>query len=221
MEDAMDMEQWMKLAPTLSSFALGAIALWLGIRQFILTRKNNYREEYKFVKSFFDDITANPKMHQFAKHKGYQAVIGRQDMSSEAIEYLMSIPGSAGRIDDYVRSRSYLKHTISDGIINFEFAGAVLFATASRRKFWKIFYFILFCLSYSFAFFPMILASFLRLNLRDTISILAVTVPVGIMFAVNFLNESMQLGAAIRLFDNVQEQNSARIFKSENYDERD
>jgi len=51
----MDIEQWIKVIPVITTIIFGGSTLWLSIRQHLDGNKNARREEYKFAKIFFDD----------------------------------------------------------------------------------------------------------------------------------------------------------------------
>jgi len=204
----MTVEDWQKIATYLLPAIIGAGTVYISLRQFFLGNKNSYREEYKFAKSFLEDIDNNPKLHKFARHKGYQAMLGSQSIPSEVIEYLIKSENPVRSLDDYVTSRSYLKHTSDSGTIKLSFESGFFFSTVMRRKIWLILYFLGFVTCYLFACSPLIGIFFNQLTLTIALSLGVFTLPVGMIGTVFFVREFVQLRNAIRLLFRLDEEST-------------
>lgn len=201
----MDSEVFQKIVPIVAPLIIGAATIYVAIRQFSLGSKNSYREEYKFAKAFFEDIEQNPKMHKYAKHKGYQAILGTQSIPSEVIEYIMHVSDPVRAIEDYAISRSHLKYIKNDKEFRLQFDSKFLFATAQRRRFWLSLFFVSFCLCYVFAFSPWFAWIFKVIDLNTMLTLSALTFPVGLGGIVFFVREFVKLSRAMRLLKQVEE----------------
>lgn len=201
----MDAETWQKMAPLIVPLIIGAATIYVAFRQFSLGNKNSYREEYKFAKEFFEDIEQNPRMHKYAKHKGFQAILGTQLIPSEVIAYLMQISDPVRAIDDYTIARSHLKHTTIAGTFCLQFDSTLFFATAKRRKFWLFVFFSGFCFSYVFAFSPCLAWIFNKINSKTMLTLCAFTFPFGMAGIVLCVREFVKLRRAMRLLEQLEE----------------
>ncbi|MDC8759048.1 hypothetical protein [Janthinobacterium fluminis] len=213
----MDLEQWLKLATWLAPAALGCASLWLSTRQFPWGARTAYREEYKFAKSFFEDLEQHPKMHAFAQQKGYQAIVGSQDLSASLIKHLMSLLDPGLALQDYVLSKSYLKHTPGRSNRQLSFASAA-FSTRKRCQAIGVAYFVGFLVFYTSAFLPLFLWTWAKISSPLAISLTVFTLPVGLFCAFFFAREFRRLRGAMGL---IKRQNDEADSNELADDERD
>lgn len=202
----MNLDTLQKITQFLLPFMLGACTIYLSFRQFLLGNKNSYREEYKFAKIFFDDIIAQPEMHKYAKHKGYQAILGNRSFPSEVIEYLMHTSDPVRAVNDYKISCSYLDHINTSGKIKLMFRSDFRFSTKRLRKFWLIFYAIISALLYIFAFLPFFFFNFKVISSGLALSLSFLTVPIGLTGTFVFILDLIQLHKAASLLRRLSEE---------------
>lgn len=202
----MDFETWQKVAQLAFPLFLGVCTIYVAFRQFLLGTKSSYREEYKFAKSFFDDLNAHPQMHKYARHKGYQAIIGSRSFPTEVVEYLMHTTDPVRSVNDYRISRSYLDHKNFEGRLKLKFGSDFRFSKAYRRKFWLIFYAVTSILFYLFAFLPFFYFSLKVIPSSIAFSLSVFTFPVGIYGTFVFAFEYVQLHIATTLLHRLDEE---------------
>jgi hypothetical protein len=202
----MTIDEWQKILSFLLAAVVGPASMYISLRAFRLGNKNSYREEYKFAKSFLEDLDNNPRLHKFVRHKGYQAMLGDQSLNSEVIEYLIKTLNPVLSLEDYVISKSYLKH--SRGVENFklEFESDFLFSTPHRRNFFLCLYFTGFSFSYFFATFPLFTLIFQDVPLIVALLYFAFTLPVGLTAMVFSIREFDRLRRAGRLLARLDEE---------------
>lgn len=198
-EIKMDTNQWLKVAPIVTTIIFSASTLFLSIRQYLDGNKNARREEYKFAKLFFDDLKQNPEMHAFARKKGFQAIGRNQALPPSVIEHLMTLRDPVAALSDYECSRSYLKNSDELGPRQLEFASKFLFATERRRNAVSAVYLLCAIIFYLTAFAPWILFTLKKISFALTINAMIVFFPIGIMATVVLLREFVQLRRAMRL----------------------
>lgn len=173
--------------------------IYLSYRQLWLGNTNSYREEYKFAKSFFDDLSQNPAMHKYVRHKGYQAILGSKSLPSDVIEYLMRTSDPVRSINDYVIAKSYLRPEFSNNKLHLEFESKYKFSTPQRRRFWTFLYCIISASLYLFAFSPLFFWNLRIINSSFAFTLSLYTVPLGIGGTMLFTREFVRLVKAIRL----------------------
>lgn len=66
------------------------------------------------AKELLSDIESG-RLHQYAKQKGYQALVGTTNISTEEVEYILTLKNSAQCLSDYVLARKYLEKIESRG----------------------------------------------------------------------------------------------------------
>ena len=204
----MDTDQWIKIAPIITTILLGASTLFLSIKQYLDGNKNARREEYKFAKLFFEELLENPTMHPFARKKGFQAIGRKQDLPPSVIEHLMTLRDPVMALNDYEFSQSYLMHSEELGPRQLTFASKVLFLTEKRRNAMSLFYIACALASYLVAFTPWFLLTIGTISVPVAINSLIILFPVGITITVISMREFVQLRRAIRL---VKAQNSQAL----------
>jgi hypothetical protein len=85
-------------------------------------KKSRLREDYKFAKEFLEEIKNNPGLHPFAIEKGYHAIAGSTNLSSEEVAYLLSLKNPGKCLSDYALSKKYLQTINTDGDFYLVFA---------------------------------------------------------------------------------------------------
>jgi len=195
----MDTDQWIKVAPIITTIVFSASTLWLAIKQNLDGNKNARREEYKFAKIFFDDLKANPEMHPFARKKGFQAIGRNQDLPPSVIEHLMTFHDPVAALNDYEASRGYLQNAEEPESLQLSFAGGSLWSTEKRRKFISVAYLICAIIFYFLAFTPWFLLVTGKISMPVAINLIIVLLPIGITIAVIAAREFIQLRRAMRL----------------------
>lgn len=195
----MDTDQWIKIAPVITTIVFGASTLWLSIKQHLDGNKNARREEYKFAKIFFDDLSANPKMHPFARKRGFQAIGKNQDLAPSIVEYLMKFPDPVAALNDYEASRGYLRESEEAGATQLSFAAAFLWSTENRRRNMSAGYLICAIIFYFFAFAPWFFLTIGKISVAVAINLTILFFPIGISIAVVAAREFIQLKRAMRL----------------------
>lgn len=81
----------MQLATVTIAFVGGCGAMWRANKELFWGSRNSLREEYKFAKSFFDDLGKQPNMHPYARQKGLEAITGNPSLPYGVIEYLLTL----------------------------------------------------------------------------------------------------------------------------------
>jgi len=195
----MDIDQWLKLAPTIAAIFFGGSTLWLGVKQHLEGNKNARREEYKFAKMFFDELAQIPEMHPFARKKGFQAIGQNRDLPPEIIEHLMTLRDPVVALSDYEFSRGYLKSVEVSGNHNLVFSNTFLFATETRQKIVELIYVAVAVLSYLTAFLPFLLFAADKISSILALKISISIFPIGIAVTIFCIREFLQLFRARRL----------------------
>lgn len=197
--EKLDIDQWLKLAPTIAAAFFGATTLWLGVKQHLEGNKSSFREEYKFAKIFFDDLEENPRMHSFARKKGFQALGQNRDLSPDIIEYLMTLRDPVIALSDYEFSRGYLKSINTFNQQKLIFSNKFLFSTEKRQKIVGLLYLFVAMMSYALAFFPFLLFASEKISSVLAIKISIIVFPVGIAVTIFSVREFSQIYRARRL----------------------
>ena len=195
----MDLDQWLKLAPTLAAVFFSGCTLWLGLKQHFDGNKSARREEYKFAKIFFDDLKADPKMHAFARKKGFQAIGQTRNLPPEIVEHLMTLSDPVIALSDYEFSRGYLKSSEISGSYELVFSNKFLFASKKRQKIVGSLYAFIAVCSYAVAFLPFLLFAAEKISSVMAIKISISVFPAGIAVTIFCVREFLQLYSAMRL----------------------
>lgn len=201
----MNPEFLQKLALSTIPLFLTACTIYLSFRQFSLGAKTAYREEYKFAKSFFDDLKASPHMHKYALHKGYQAVSGNRSLPTVVLEFLMQTQDPVKAVNNYASSKSYIEHVFANGNFVLQFRKDFRFSTVRRRKFWLFFYASISILFYLLLFSPLFAFNFKFISSGIAIALASFTVPCGIIGTFTFVLEFIKLHNAISLLKQISE----------------
>ncbi|SFM63983.1 hypothetical protein [Rugamonas rubra] len=201
----MDFDQGLKIATWIVLTVLGLVGVWFSTRQFTLGAKAANREEYKFAKSFFEDIKQNADMHPFARQKGYQAIAGSQSLPAPVIEHLMSLTDPVVALQDYVISKSYLKHVPGTSKRQLDFSGSP-FATHERRQAWSLVYAAGFVVAYLVAVTPIIFWMIDKISSSVAIALMTTIFPVSMYVAITLAREVRQIRAGMRLIQAQNEQ---------------
>ena len=197
----MDTNQWLQVLPIVSTAIFAAATLWLSIKQYLSNNKSVLREEYKFAKSFFEEVAQNPLMHQFPRLKGYQAIAGIHTLPPAIIKHLMDFADPVDALNDYSFSKSYLKDTPSLNRRRLNFASRFL-STEKKQIIWRWTFFAGSLAFYIFAFTPLFFATLELMSVRDAGYISILTFPIGIFLTVALLRESIQIRRAMHLIKN-------------------
>jgi hypothetical protein len=143
-------------------FSIGALVAsvfttWKIIVEMLRGRHGHLREEYKFAREFFKDVADHPNMHPFLKQKGYQAIAGDTQISSNVIEYLLTLTNSSQALKDFVFGRSYLTYLTTASATGFQIAFRKKYMTKRYRTWRKVGYFLLFMVCYLIGSAPLLL----------------------------------------------------------------
>lgn len=195
----MEFDDWTKVLPILTTAIFGATTAWLAWNNHLDSKKNAWREEYKFAKTFFDDLLANPAMHSFARKKGYQAIGGNKDLSPAAIEHLMTLNDPVAALSDYEYSRSYLRHQGTPDRRQLSFIDSRLLATEGRRKVWRNAMVLVGAIFYLIAFTPWALYSLQLISDPFAIGLTLAVAPPGFWATIFLWKEAAQISRAMRL----------------------
>jgi len=201
----MDADLWFKAIPIASTAFFAAATLWLSLKQHSINNKNLRREEYKFAKSFFDDIRDCPTMHAFPRIKGYQAIAGAHTITPDIIKHLMDLPDPVESLSDYAMSKGYLKDTPALQRRRLDFASKLL-STERRRRITSFLYTCIALFFYLLAFAPAFFGTLNMLPITTAGYLSIVTFPFGFYWTMVFVREGVQLKKAIRL---IKTQNEA------------
>lgn len=195
----MDTDQWIKVAPIISTAIFGASTVWLSIKQHFDGNKNARREEYKFAKAFFEDLKNNADMHPFARKKGFQAIGRVGDLPPSVVEHLMSFHDPVTALGDYEASRTYLQNSEELGLRRLSFENFWLWRSETRRKILSRVYLIVAIVFYFVAFGPWLLFTVRQISAQVAIYATVVLFPIGIAVTVIAVREFIQLRRAMRL----------------------
>lgn len=152
--DLMNYETLIKFAPIL----IGAFAAWKIVVDLLRGRYSHLRDEYRFAREFFNDLSANSAMHPFLRQKGYQALAGDARLTAGEVEYLLALNGSSRALKDYVLGLPYLEHvaTAAESQVKFK----KKYISDWSRRWRKYFYFGLYLACYFTSFAPLVLPVF-------------------------------------------------------------
>lgn len=106
----MDISDWLKLPAVLSAFVVLSKFLY----DLASGKRTKLREDYRFAKELLSDIESG-HLHPYAKQKVYQALVGTTNISTEEVEYILTLEDSAQCLSDYVLARKYLEKIESRG----------------------------------------------------------------------------------------------------------
>ena len=132
----------------------GALNYFLNLS---VNSKSKHREDYKFAKDFFADITVNEdkKMHPYLLEKGYQTIAGNSGIKQHEVEYLLTLTGAVTALKNYTNGRQYLKALPKSGSLKIEFIRK--YSNSTFRKIIKSYYFCLYLIFAILSFTPLIL----------------------------------------------------------------
>lgn len=154
----MDLEFYLKLIPvTLGVF--GAIIAYLN---FSTSSRASLREQYKFAKEAMMDFKENPKMHPFMKEKALQAIAGTKTISTEEMEYILTLEDSPTRLNEFSKAKQLLIRFNNSSSKKIAFKGR--YDKRMYRLFLKTFYSLIYFTFAFAAFSPIIFAGFLKLE---------------------------------------------------------
>lgn len=154
----MELEFYLKLIPvTLGVF--GAIIAYLN---FSTSSRASLREQYKFAKEAMKDFKEDPQMHPFIKEKALQAIAGTKTISTEEMEYILTLEDSPKRLNEFSRSKQLLVRFNNSGTKKFTFKGR--YDKKMYRLFLKTFYSLAYFTFAFAAFSPIVFAGFLKLE---------------------------------------------------------
>lgn len=161
----------------ISSFVIGWVVVWRANKELLLGRRNSLRDEYKFAKSFFEDLEVKePAMHLYVRQKGFQAIAGATHIPHTEIEYLLTFNDPVRVLNEYVVARDLLLHYPTAGRNQITFKS--LYRTASRRKALLALYIAGFGLSYLVAVFPLFAWIWGKISLPLMISLMSASMPI-------------------------------------------
>lgn len=106
----MDISDWVKIPALVSAFVVFSKFLY----DIASGKRTKLREEYRFAKELLSDINSG-KLHPYAKEKGYQALVGTKNISTEEVEYILTLREPVQCLNDYVLAREYLEKIESRG----------------------------------------------------------------------------------------------------------
>ncbi|WP_419239069.1 hypothetical protein ACN08P_22865 [Photobacterium leiognathi subsp. mandapamensis] len=106
----MDIYDWFKLPALLSAFVVLSKFLY----DLASGKRTKLREDYRFAKELLSDIEQG-NLHPYAIQKGYQALVGTTNITTEEIEYILTLKDSPQCLSDYVLARKYLEKIESRG----------------------------------------------------------------------------------------------------------
>lgn len=192
----MDTELTIKIATVVIAFVGGCILLWRANKELFFGSRNSLREEYKFAKTFFDDLEKQPKMHPYARQKGFQGIAGNQSLSPKVIEYLLTLHDPATVLNDYAFSFKLLDHSVTAGTKQIKFK--VAYSDESRRNRLKWYYVIVYAASYTIAISPILAGQWGLLSKSLSFGLLLVTLPF-LLVTVASINASRRMHCAERL----------------------
>lgn len=195
----MNRDQWLKIIPIITTIFFGGSTLWLTIKQRTDGNKAARREDYKFAKQLFDDLEANPKMHPFARMKGFQAFGNIENLPPSIVEHLMKLGDPMTSLSDYETSRGYLRHTGNFGSYTLDFSKVFFLSTEGRRKALSISFLIFAAAAYIIAFTPWFLFTVGMISGPLAINATIILLPSGLAGAIVALREFIQLRSAMRL----------------------
>ncbi len=156
--------------------------------------RSRLREEYKFAKDFLEELNNNPNLHPFALEKGYQAIAGTTIVSTEEMNYLLSLKNPSKCLKDYLDGKEYLNKldAHSDCKFNFKKKYSTFWSRRWRKSLYFIVYFVSFCLAIAPFFLP------------QSFHLLIITMTVYGFCAFCFLDRAGKISSAERLINNQQ-----------------
>ncbi|WP_145927148.1 hypothetical protein [Jeongeupia sp. USM3] len=143
---------------------------------FIYSNKSRLREEYKFARDFFEDLTSQRALHPFVIEKGYHAISGTTAIKGEEVAYILTLENSAQFLRDFVLSRKYLDYLNSAEYSQIVFARK--YQNRWSRTWRKGIYFSGYVVFAFSALSPLVLATTLAFQSKQLFGFLAFTLPV-------------------------------------------
>lgn len=104
----MDTENLLKLVLAGLSVLTSIYALYKGVLSDRFSTVGRLRDDYKFAKEFFSELTGPKEMNAFQKAKGYQALAGVNWIGIDEGDYLTSLKDPAKALDRYVKGHEHL-----------------------------------------------------------------------------------------------------------------
>lgn len=161
------------LLAKLGALLIGAVSTFKLVSDWLSSRQGRIREEYKFARSFLDDVERNPAMHPFLKAKGYQAIAGDANLATSEIEYLLTLHDSPRALKDYALGKPYLQHFATAGKVQISYRPK--YRGGWARTWRKSWYFALYLLFVLAAFAPLLLPAFKALPPARALTLFAFT----------------------------------------------
>ena len=141
-----------------------------------LSSKTRLRDEYRFSIEFFSDLKEKSNLHPLSVEKGYQAIAGTSEISSNEVSYLLSLKKPSNCLKNYVFARDYLEY------VENEEANSIIFAKKYRNKFvrkiLKIFHIILYFIFAFIAISPLLFSNIVGIDIFQSITISLITLPI-------------------------------------------
>ncbi|CAK3463188.1 hypothetical protein [Vibrio crassostreae] len=138
----MEISDWFKVPALLSAFVVLSKFLY-DVASGKLTK---LREEYRFAKELLNDIESG-SLHPYVKQKGYQALVGTTNISTEEVEYILTLKDSVQCLNDYVLAREYLERVESRGNTQLHFKSE--YQSDNKRLaliIWYVFWYFIFAM---------------------------------------------------------------------------
>ncbi|WP_156369676.1 hypothetical protein [Duganella sp. Leaf126] len=170
----MDFYEIAKIAAAVTSFVGGLVLIWRANKEIFFGSRNSLREEYKFAKTFFEDLDATPDMHPHARQKGFHAIAGTTSIPYKEIEFLLTFKNHESVLSDYVIARDLLIYTPGNSKYQIDFRP--MYAKPSRRDRLQKLYLIGFGLSYAIAVLPLLGWTWKQLSIQFVFALAPVSV---------------------------------------------
>jgi hypothetical protein len=157
--------------------AAGLLASGVALYQAINHRSGDLRESYRFAKEFLRDCSASePPLHDYAKHRGYQALCQDTDVDPVIVEYILGLKHPATRLRDYVMGRRFVQaHRAQQPDMRIEFRPG--YEQAVYRRLAQVAYLAGYALFGALAIAPAMLTSMLQFDWRTQLVLLGMSVP--------------------------------------------
>ncbi|MGE3926895.1 MAG: hypothetical protein AB7G13_28545 [Lautropia sp.] len=139
------------------ALAVSSFGAWKLLKDVIGARRSSLREEYRFAREFFADMSSQDALHPYVRDKGYEALVGTISIGASEIEYLVSLPEPARSLREYVQGKKYLEHASTAG--NRQISLKKRYRSRNRMRLQVLGYFLAFVVSYAAMMFPMLFPS--------------------------------------------------------------
>lgn len=154
----MSFEDILKVVGALVATATSVYTLWQLANNDKQGKWGRLREEYKFAKEFLVELRNDPRMSDFQRAKGYQAVAGFKALGVKEGDYLMSLEEPARAMDRYVLGFDYVEHDPTREAEQIQFLKK--YQPAFARRWRKFAYGVVYVVCVFFAVAPLCLAGF-------------------------------------------------------------